>query len=439
MKNVQLSAEGDEAADDVSSSSPPLNATAAGLTDESLLPNVSIADGDRPSVQSGGRTVFQKEMQPAAETKEGVFAKKTAKTQGSAETAEIMQKVVGTDLSATSKAAMATLMEGAIPVVQATATGVVPRSDVGTTADEDVSEAVSGMAKASPGVAPATVDVSGRKNIERGTKAMDAGAEVPFTDDQLLSPKSDVGLEKMTAVAMPVSDDGDNKIQNVPGLAFGQAHVMAGGVGVALSIAPGAVVSGNTTGDLSVTKLPATDAGMHASSLPVGSREQDGPGIAAASMDGMPQMLTARPTALEVGIQNGTHGWLKVRAEMADGGVVNASVSAVSSAGQEMLHRELPALTAYLQEEKVVVNAIIVHGPLPAGAESRSSTGMDGAGGQTPQRSNEEAEQQQNVRKAISHGSDEAMTYQSLHGVDEDGSLSLVTYAGGGSWLSVRA
>jgi len=52
---------------------------------------------------------------------------------------------------------------------------------------------------------------------------------------------------------------------------------------------------------------------------------------------------------------------------MTDGGVVNASVSAVSSAGQEMLHRELPALTAYLQEEKVAVNAVAVHGPSAAG------------------------------------------------------------------------
>src|SRR5258708_29002332 len=124
---------------------------------------------------------------------------------------------------------------------------------------------------------------------------------------------------------------------------------------------------------------------------------------------------------LEGGIQSGSDGWLKVGAEMADGGVVNASVSAASSAGQEMLHRELPAMTAYLQEEKVAVNAIVVHAPLVAGAESRSSTGTDGTGGQTPQRSNEEGEQQQNVRKSISDSPDEAMTYQGSHGMDEDG------------------
>ncbi len=150
-------------------------------------------------------------------------------------------------------------------------------------------------------------------------------------------------------------------------------------------------------------------------------------------------MLAATPTSLEVGIQNGTHGWLKVRAEMTDSGVVNASVSAASSAGQEMLHRELPALTAYLQGEKVAVNAVIVHAPSAAGTDARSSSGTDSAGGQTPQRSNGGEDQHQNLKKATLNGSGETMTYRGLHGVDEDGSLPLVAYASGGSWLSVRA
>ena len=150
-------------------------------------------------------------------------------------------------------------------------------------------------------------------------------------------------------------------------------------------------------------------------------------------------MLTATPTSLEVGVQNGTHGWLRVRAEMTDGGVVNASVSATSSSGQEMLHRELPAITAYLQEEKVGVNAVTVHAPSFVGSDARSSSGTGGAGGQTPQRSNEGGGQDQNLRKATLNGSDETMTYRGLPGVNEDGSLSLAAYANGGNWLSVRA
>ena len=150
-------------------------------------------------------------------------------------------------------------------------------------------------------------------------------------------------------------------------------------------------------------------------------------------------MLTATPTSLEIGVPNGTHGWLKVRAEMTDGGVVNASVSAASSVGQEMLHRELPALNAYLQEEKVAVNAVVVHAPSAGGSDPRSSSGMNGTGGQTPQRSNEGEEQHQNLGKPTLVGSDEPRTYRSSLGADEDGSLPLAAYARGGSWLSVRA
>lgn len=72
-----------------------------------------------------------------------------------------------------------------------------------------------------------------------------------------------------------------------------------------------------------------------------------------------PGLLAATPTSLEVGIANGTHGWLKIRAEM-EGGVVTASLSPGSMAGQEMLHRELPSLAAYLQEEKLGVNTLVL-------------------------------------------------------------------------------
>jgi hypothetical protein len=118
---------------------------------------------------------------------------------------------------------------------------------------------------------------------------------------------------------------------------------------------------------------------------------------------------------------------------------VNASVSAASSAGQEMLHRELPALTAYLQEEKVAVNAISVHASLAGGTDARGSSGTESTGGQTPQRSNEGEQQHQSLRKTTLNGPDETTTYGSLQGVVEDGSLPLAAYVNGGSWLSVRA
>jgi hypothetical protein len=453
LKGVEPSGNENEATDNVPPDSAPLQAT-AGLTNERIVLHSDIPNKDQPQVSSGDGIVVQKELETIGEMKEGVSAKKAAKTQGSTATAKTAPyaaakiglktavKIVGADQIATSGSATSPSMEGAIPgvipVVQAVVTDVaVPQSRGGETVDEGLSEAVSNAAKTSPGVAP-TVDASVRKDVVLGTKAtaMDAGPGAPFTDEQIASLKFGAALAKVAAVATTVSTDGNEKIQSAPGPAMEQIHLMTGGPQVS---AFGVAMSGNTKGDLTAEKPPAAETSVHAAGLSVGTREQDGPSVVAASLDGTPRMLTATPTVLEVGIQSGTHGWLKVRAEMADSGVVNASISSPSSTGQEMLHRELPAMTAYLQEEKVAVNAIVVHAPPASGAESRSSTGTDGAGGQTPQRNNEGGAQEQNVRKAISSGPDEAMTYQSSHGIEEDGSLSLVTYASGGSWLSVRA
>jgi hypothetical protein len=237
--------------------------------------------------------------------------------------------------------------------------------------------------------------------------------------------------EKLPVGAMPRGGDAENKPQAVQGSGTVLPH--------SIGIVPTAVVSGNTPVEFVATKLQPGEAGPHTAPSPTGLREQDGAVRVVQSMDGAPRMLSATPTSLEVGIQNGTHGWLRVRAEMTDGGVVNASVSATSSAGQEMLHRELPALTAYLQEEKVAVNAISVHASLAGGTDARSSSGTESTGSQTPQRSNEGEQQHQSLRKTTLNGSDETTTYGSLRGFDGDGSLPLTARASGGSWLSVRA
>jgi hypothetical protein len=471
MKNVMPSGEEGKVADDVSPDAVPLQATATGLTDKRVVPEAGVADEDQPLASSGDGVVVQKETGTAGEM-EDVSAKKTAKTQESTvmagATAEVAPKIgsvtmskiapkpaakvaaaktapkiVNADSTATSGSATSPSMEAAIPGVipgaHAVVTVVTVPQSGGGAVDRGPSQAVSGMAKTSPGVAP-SVEAPVRKDVAQGTKAtvMDAGSEAPFTDDQLVSPKavvSGVGPEKTTAVAAPGNVDNDSKTPSASGPMMGQIHMTTGG---SSPIAAGVILPGDTKGDLTAEKVPVREASAQTAGLPVGASAQDGPNVVATSMDGMPRMLTATPTALEVGIQNGTHGWLKVRAEMADGGVVNASVSASSSAGQEMLHRELPAMTAYLQGEKVAVSAIVVHAPLAAGAESRSSTGTDSAGGQMPQR-NSEGGEQQNVRKGIAEDTDKAMSYQSSQGMDEDGSLSLATYASGGSWLSVRA
>jgi hypothetical protein len=148
--------------------------------------------------------------------------------------------------------------------------------------------------------------------------------------------------------------------------------------------------------------------------------------------------LLATPTALEIGVTNGTQGWLKIRAEMTDGGGVNASLSSTSSAGQEMLHRELPILTAYLQEERVAVNGVVVHAAM--GTEPRFAGSMDGQGqrhaeqshSQTGRDGRQESTQASNVARSV-------LTHADLNDVGENELLSIGTYTSGGSWLNVRA
>ena len=187
-------------------------------------------------------------------------------------------------------------------------------------------------------------------------------------DDQVDNSRPAGSLEKMVmTVAASTSGEGDKKISASPRSVAAAVHSLAGDAVAAI------ILPGNAPGVLSTTKLPVDQAGARTPADADGSGNHDGIGLITGSLEGIPRALAATPNTLEIGIQSGTHGWLKVRADMAAGGVVNAAVSSSSSEGQEMLHRELPALTAFLRQEKVAVNAIVVHTSSLAGSESRSS------------------------------------------------------------------
>jgi hypothetical protein len=401
-----------------------------------LLPK-SFTDGDQSLILSGEGVLEQKELKILGES----GSTKSAKLEESAATSKAARKIINTDDKTTgsseTKIATVNSAEGAISTGQVVATGaVVARNEIDKSTIDGPNEAGRGMEKISAGDVSATVSGVVRKETGRETKVTIADAETAMvpTDQQLALPRSDADPEKFAA-----ANDWESKGQSTPGPVGAKFHILQEGTGVLSGIASGVVGLGNTPGSLTVTKLPNGDTGTHATGLSAGSTEQHGPVGVTASTAEMPRMLTATPMALEVGIQNGTHGWLKVRAEMADGGVVNASVSTTSPAVQEVLHRELPSLATYLQEEKVAVNTVAIHVTAAAGADVRGSSGMNGAGGQTPQRSNEGETQHQPLRKTTPNGTEDVMTHRASHGVDEDGSLSLAAYTSGGSWLSVRA
>lgn len=183
------------------------------------------------------------------------------------------------------------------------------------------------------------------------------------------------------------------------------------------------------TGDAAAIKVRTTTTG---GALTAG---QDGTDSGMAGVGDGHRTLEATPTALEVGVANGTHGWLKIRAEMADGGVVNASVSATTSAGQQMLHRELPSITAYLQQERIGVGSVVLHTTAVGSRELSGGTESDAGRGQMQHGGGAQEENAQNAT-VVSDGGD-VLFQGGLSGTAEIATPA--GYSGGGSWLSVRA
>ncbi|WP_158944155.1 hypothetical protein [Granulicella sp. S190] len=258
-------------------------------------------------------------------------------------------------------------------------------------------------------------------------KTLSSGAESTSVapSDEIASAKPDAKGEKLTAETNGGGSDAKARIAGEAADVHGPAAEVEVAAGVA-----GLGVMGSM-------KQQRAEAGAHGTGLLTGMREQDGSAGISRSTEPMPQTLAATPTALEVGIPDGTHGWVKVRAEMTDGGMVNASVSSSSTAGQEMLHRELPSLTAYLQSERVAVNTVVVPATVSSGdGDQTHAAGADGGGGQASQRGSEGGEPRQDTAtKAVRDIAD----YQGLHGVGKDGTDALPLSVGGGGWLSVRA
>jgi len=417
------------------------------LKDRALEPLVGSGKDDSPVVAGGSPAVLSKEkkVEPAGKAEEIASPKKPARTAESEVTPKAAPKKIAVDESGRAiqqRLDAANPPEGGvIPSGMAAATLGVTQDEGGATTR--VLSVVSSLSISSTAPVSATsaglVRNEAAHDVKRGVP--DAETSVTAVDASVASPnappKSSTGLE--TSATLPsVGSDGDGKIQSGQASAPGLPHVMLGGAEALSGSNPSVALHGSAQGDLTAAKPQVGEAVPHSAGLPGGMKEQGDQVGVGASIGEVPRMLTATPTSREVGVQNGMHGWLKIRAEMTEGGVVNASVSTASSTGQEMLHRELPGLTAYLVEEKVAVNAVVVHSS-PATGTDAGRSGTDGAGGQTSQRSNDGEERDRNLGRAALSKSSEPMAYRSLQGVDEDESLPFTGYGSSGGWLSVRA
>jgi hypothetical protein len=403
------------------------------LVDRSLLSRDEV----QSSVQNGKVL--------AGKTLEVASAKKGSKIEESAVGAKAASKTTETSESAKTvgDASIVAAVQDPIPLP----THVIAQSDVQPNAVGVTAANVSGVVGAIPGklvsgAATAGADSTGRKAMAR------AGKDEVETTRQGANPAAAVAaatgfgteIDKTAGIAAGKGKDADAKGVSALGAAA-LVHAATGNEAVVSGIVPGMASSGHTQAEVSGTKTQAGEGGAHAPTVQAGLGEQDGSGSVATEMGMSHRTLLATPTALEVGVSNGTQGWLKIRAEMTDGGVVNASLSSASSAGQEMLHRELPALTAYLQEERVSVNTVVAPANAAAGTDSRFAGSMDGNGsGQARQSSGQGGgDERQGLIPATADRANEVPMYVGLNGVGEDGVLSAGTYAGGGSWLNVRA
>jgi hypothetical protein len=107
------------------------------------------------------------------------------------------------------------------------------------------------------------------------------------------------------------------------------------------------------------------------------------------------QVLASSPTQLDVGVFDGTHGWLRIRAELSNGGTVSASLTA-SATAYGPLRAALPEMANYLQAEAVSVDKIAVHriadhpGAMSAAAAESQQNGSAGGhgSGQDPAQAN---------------------------------------------------
>ena len=312
-----------------------------------------------------------------------------------------------------------TVPAGAVPQV------VVKVQTIDTPADSDANAG---------GASGQVVIVAGARTIKRSSSGANNGAVETSAlgvskDGAVAAAKADSGIAATRkdevgpskTVASAVSVNGGNE---------GATHGIGGAV--AVSAAHGVLaVTGNVAGDAVAAKASAN---VNSVATAAG---QDGRSQSVASVSEGHQTLEATPTSLEVGVANGTQGWLKIRAEMTDGGVVNASVSATTSAGQEMLHRELPSLTAYLQQEQIGVGSVVLHTTATAGSQEFAE-GMERDAGreQMQQRGGQEGESQQDASRTTFSDSGEAYVQGGLSGIAE---ITTNTVYAGGSWLSVRA
>ncbi len=249
--------------------------------------------------------------------------------------------------------------------------------------------------------------------------------------------KLEVGVQTDQAAGRGTAAGGAVEPGRVPEMGLkeqpgsGPPEIAGAGVSGTVAVTAGTL---HTPGGAAQTKVSESSAGL----------QQTAHGGLAQVAD--VKTLAATPSVLEVGIESGTHGWLRVRAEMGQTGEVTASMVAVSAGQADGLRRELPAMGSYLAGESVAVSALVVN------AAGKSSEAMDAAmtsGGSAQQGGQLGGQRGGEDRASRPESGNEIGNGLWMPGVSESGamlsgmagaaSIPAAIYANGsGSWLSVR-
>jgi hypothetical protein len=129
--------------------------------------------------------------------------------------------------------------------------------------------------------------------------------------------------------------------------------------------------------------------GMVATTAPPLTHKANGFQVAAELQNNAPavgaevnpaHVLAGGPGQLEVGVLDGTHGWLKIRAELGTDGSVNALLTSNATA-HEGLRETVPALSGYLVSESVNIGKIAVHRAPEGEAAGGDMTNANGGSG----------------------------------------------------------
>ncbi len=145
------------------------------------------------------------------------------------------------------------------------------------------------------------------------------------------------------------------------------------------------------------------------------------------------KVLKTTPSLVELEIVTGSHGRLRLHAELAGDGKVNAALSSDSRSGEQILHDGLSSLTAFLKNDNVRLELSHIYDKSPG----RNEVATDVAG-------NNSSNHEHNKKEPNQYEMNDVESFQNQGEVEGDvlsreaiGWALPLQHATGGNWLSI--